>query len=166
VGLGIFFLIIAYPFTPISDGLWRFSAALNPEFREEIGWPEQVGEVARIFKSLPPEEQSKTKVLVGNYGEAGAIDLYGPALGLPAAVSGINTYWLKGYGDPPPETVIILGFTQEDVESAFLDCSLAGHTPNPYGIENEETRDHPDIFVCRKLRYTWPDFWKEFRLFG
>ncbi|NMB55252.1 MAG: hypothetical protein GYA15_11175 [Leptolinea sp.] len=83
-----------------------------------------------------------------------------------AAVSGMNTYWFKGYGDPLPETVIILGFSQKDVESAFLDCSLAGLTPNPYEIENEETRYHPDIFVCRKLRYPWPDFWKEFRFFG
>jgi hypothetical protein len=41
-------------------------------------------------------------ILAGNYGEAGAINLYGPAYGLPEAMSGINSYWLCGYGDPPP----------------------------------------------------------------
>jgi hypothetical protein len=41
-------------------------------------------------------------ILAGNYGEAGAINLYGPAYDLPEAISGINSYWLRGYGDPPP----------------------------------------------------------------
>ncbi len=163
---GLFFLIAMYPFTPRDSGLWRFSAALNPEFREEIGWPEQVNEVARIYQSLPMEEKTKTGILTGNYGEAGAIDLYGPEHGLPGVISGINTFWLKGYGDPAPETVIIVGFSQKDVESVFSDCTLAGHTPNPYNIENEETRDHPDIFVCRGIQTSWPEFWKVFRIFG
>lgn len=166
VAFGLFFFIIAYPAAPVGSGMWRFSSALNPEFREEIGWPEQVREVSRIYQSLPAEEKGKTGIMTGNYGEAGALDLYGPEYGLPGVISGINTYWLKGYGDPAPETVIIVGFNQKDVESVFSDCTLAGHTPNPYNIENEETRDHPDIFVCRGMQMSWPEFWKVFRIYG
>ena len=33
----------------------------------------------------PPEQRASAVVLTGNYGEAGAIDRYGPALGLPRA---------------------------------------------------------------------------------
>ena len=61
-----------------------------------------VQEVATIYHALPPEQRAGTAILTANYGEAGAVDLYGGALGLPPAISGINSYWLRGYGDPPP----------------------------------------------------------------
>jgi hypothetical protein len=163
---GLFFMVALLPFMPKNCALWRFNLAANPELGEEIGWPEQVQEVARIYTSLSVEEQSQTGILTGNYGEAGAVNLYGPAYGLPDAISGINTFWLHGYGNPPPQTVIILGFNQKEVESVFADCSLAGHTPNPYNIVNEEIRDHPDIFLCRKMRVSWSEFWKDFHIYG
>jgi hypothetical protein len=105
-------------------------------------------------------------ILAGNYGEAAAVDLYGPAYGLPAAISGIDSYWLRGYGNPPPQTLIVAGLSQQDALRIFQNCDLAGHTSNRYGVKNEETRDHPDIFVCRRLRVSWPDFWKHFQYFG
>jgi hypothetical protein len=105
-------------------------------------------------------------ILTGNYGEAGAIGLYGPSYGLPKAISGVNSYWLRGYGDTPPETLIVLGLSRAFLERNFEACELAGHTSNRYGVGNEETSDHPDIFVCRRLRQTWPEFWKHFRHFG
>jgi hypothetical protein len=75
----------------------------------------------------------------GNYGEAGAIDLYGPALGLPKAISGIDSYWLRGYGDPPPQTLIVVGISRGFLEQNFESCKLAGHVTNRYGVENEES---------------------------
>ena len=48
----------------------------------------------------------------------------------------------------------------------FQSCELAGHTGNHYNVLNEETKDHPDIFVCRNLRDPWPEFWKDFRYYG
>ncbi len=145
---------------------WRFDSDLNPEIREEIGWPEQVKEVARIYDGLPEAEKSRTAILAGNYGEAGALYLYGLEQGLPAPISGINSFWLKGYGNPPAETVILVGYTKEDVDGVFNECELKGHTPNPHEINNEETREHPDIFVCRKLKFTWPEFWEMVKTFG
>lgn len=166
VVFGLFFTFTLLPFTPVGSGWWHFNSELNPEIKEEINWPEQVEEVARIYGSLTPDEQSRTAILAGNYGEAGSIDLYGPEYGLPGAISGINSYWLRGFGNPPPETVIILGFNQNKVESLFSDCTLAGHTPNRYNIENEETREHPDIFLCKTMRYAWPDLWETFKFYG
>jgi hypothetical protein len=52
------------------------------------------------------------------------------------------------------------------VQSNFSGCQLAGHTWNRFGVENEETRDHPDIFVCRGLKQSWPEFWKGFQYYG
>ena len=52
--------------------------------------------VARVYRSLPPEEQKKAAIFGQNYGQAGAIDHFGPALGLPKAISGHLSYFLWG----------------------------------------------------------------------
>lgn len=151
-----------------SPGTERFARVVKEkgDFAEELGWPELVAEVARIRDSLPEAERSGLGILAGNYGEAGAVNLYGPAHGLPRAISGINSFWAKGFGDPAPQTLIVLGLSRKFLNENFSECSVAGHVPNPYGIENEENRDHPDIFVCRGLRKTWPDFWKHHQYYG
>jgi len=62
--------------------------------------------------------------------------------------------------------LIVIGLSRRFVDRNFTRCELAGHTWNSYGVANEETLDHPDIFVCRGLRQSWPEFWKDFRYFG
>ena len=46
-----------------------------------------VASVAGVYNSLPPEQRAKTAILAGNYGEAGAIDFFGPRYGLPKSIS-------------------------------------------------------------------------------
>jgi hypothetical protein len=157
---------IAIPPAPVNSALWKFASKNNGDLVEELGWPELTQAIAHIRDSLPAQDRTRLGILAGNYGEAGAIDLYGPRYGLPQAISGVNSYWYRGYGNPPPETLIVLGISRHFLERNFSWCEVAGHTPNPYGVENEETRDHPDIFVCRGLRQTWPDFWKDFQRYG
>jgi hypothetical protein len=122
--------------------------------------------IAGIYANIPANEKSQTGILAGNDGEAGAINLYGPALGLPRAISGINSYWWRGYGNPPPQTLIVIGFNASDAQRMFEQCELAGRVTNSYNVRNEETRNHPDIFICRKLRQPWDVFWKTFQYFG
>jgi 4-amino-4-deoxy-L-arabinose transferase-like glycosyltransferase len=154
------------PLAPINSQWWTTVAKVQPEFCEEIGWPELADTVAEIRDALPASERGRLAILCGNYGEAGAINLYGPRHGLPPAISGVNSFWARGYGDPPPETVIALGFPREFLEKNFESCELAGHIRNRHGVANEETVSHPDIFVCRRLRRAWPEFWKHFRWYG
>jgi Dolichyl-phosphate-mannose-protein mannosyltransferase len=150
-----------------SDGPLRdFALKNNGDLREEIGWNELVKSVASIRDSLPPEQQTSVGVLVGNYGEQGAIEILGPAYHLPRPISMTNSAWLRGYPVPPPATLIVLGFSRESAENAFASCRLAGHVTNPYGVENEESRAHPDIFVCGGPVMPWPEFWKEYQNFG
>jgi hypothetical protein len=154
------------PIAPVGSGLWNVTRGVHSEFAEQIGWPELVDMVAGIYGGLPAEERARTGILTGNYGEAGAVDLYGPALGLPAAISGVNSYWLRGYGEPPPETLIMLGYRQSEAERFFERCELAGRVTNRWGVRNEETSDHPELFVCRGARAAWPELWPELRRFG
>jgi hypothetical protein len=123
--------------------------------------------VAGVYNHLPADEKSRAGIYAGNYGEAGAINLYGPAYGLPQAISGINSYWLRGFGDPPPETVIVVGEQRETLDRFFEACDLAaGPITNRYQVENEESSDFPGVFVCRGLRRPWSEIWDEILHFG
>lgn len=157
---------IALPLAPVNSTWWKIAIKVNGDLPEEIGWPELVNQVAQIRDALPAADRNHVGILAANYGEAGAINLYGSQYGLPQAISGVNSFWERGYGDPPPETLIVLGYSQRFRDHNFLACELAGHTPNPYNVENEETKDHPDIYVCRGLRQSWPEFWKDFQYYG
>jgi 4-amino-4-deoxy-L-arabinose transferase-like glycosyltransferase len=163
---GVLGLAFFLPVAPVNSDLWNITSKLHDNFVEQIGWPELVDTTAAIYAATPAEERQRTAILTGNYGEAGAVNLYGPAAGLPAAISGVNSYWGRGYGDPPPSTLIVLGFRRDAVDRLFETCDLAGRVTNHYGVRNEESQDHPDIFVCRGPRQPWPDLWVELRRFG
>ena len=77
----------------------------------------------------------------------------------------MNSHWLRGYGDPPPETVIVVGMTRNFAQSAFESCQIAGHVSNRFGIKNSTIRDDA-IYVCRSLRQPWPRFWQKFQYYG
>ena len=157
---------IVLPIAPPGSLWWRFADKANGgNFNEEIGWPELVQTIANIRDSLPLEDRSHLGILAGDAGQAGAINLYGPALRLPRAISGMNSHWLRGYGDPPPETVIVVGMTRNFAESAFQSYQIAGHVSNRFGIENSTVR-HSEIYVCHKLRQPWPQFWQGFQYYG
>jgi len=157
---------IALPMEPVNSGWGRIAMKINGDYRDEIGWPELIQTLAQIRNSLPESERARTGILAANYGEAGAVNLLGPQFGLPPVISGGNSFWAHGYGDPPPETVIVVGFTRQFVEHNFASCQLAAKSWNEFGVVNEETRDHLDIFVCRGLKQSWPEFWKNFQYFG
>jgi hypothetical protein len=158
-------IAFALPTAPVGSPWWHFAITVNGTLREEIGWPEFAETVAKIRDTLPAEDRPRLGILAGNYGEVGALNLYGERHGLPRAISGVNSFWERGYGDPPPETLIVVGFPREWVDSHFAWCQPAGHPWNRYGTANEETIENPDMFVCRGLRQPWPAFWKNFQSF-
>jgi len=124
---------------------------------DQFGWPELVRDVAAAYRSLPPEEQARTGILTGNYGEAGAIDLFGPALGLPRAYSRHQTHW---YWGPPVERYTNLIFLQFSRADAEANCEAVEEFPHnhPFGMAEENT----PIYLCRgarfDLRKIWPNY--------
>ena len=149
-----------------SGRLMKFALENNGDLREEIGWEDLVRTVAEIRDSLPPDQQQHVGIVVRNYGEQGAIEILGPAYHLPLPISGTNSAWLRGYPDPPPTTLIVLGTSLESAERRYTSCRVAGHNRNSLGVENEESRDHPDIFVCGGPKLPWPEFWADFLAYG
>ena len=114
------------PLAPLNSRWWAITNEVQGDFREQIGWRELVQEVAKIRDSLSPEERAHLGIIGTNYGEAGAINLYGPEYGLPRAISGINSFWYRGYGDPPPQTVIVIGLSRKYLESTSDPAALPG----------------------------------------
>ncbi|MBV8205164.1 MAG: glycosyltransferase family 39 protein [Acidobacteria bacterium] len=140
--------------------------ANNGDLREEIGWDDLVRAVAGVRDSLPPEQQRSLGVLVGNYGEEGAIEVMGRAYGLPTPISTTNSAWLRGYPLSPPQTLIVVGHSRRWLEKNFTACRVAGHNGNSLGVHNEEADDHPDIFVCGPPLLPWPEFWAQNLSYG
>jgi 4-amino-4-deoxy-L-arabinose transferase-like glycosyltransferase len=157
--------LVALPVAPIGSDGWHASRRFHDNFAEQVGWPELAAQVAAVYHALPEAERARTAIYANNYGEAGAINRYGPAHGLPTAISGINSYWARGYGDVPPTTVIVLGDDAEGIADTPATCTLAGRVRIPHGVENEES-GHPDIYVCRDLRFDWAGAWPLLRGFG
>jgi 4-amino-4-deoxy-L-arabinose transferase-like glycosyltransferase len=157
---------IVLPLVPVNSRYWAFVNEHNGDLSEEVGWPELTREVARIWNTIDPAERRQAGIFCGNYGEAGAINLYGPAYGLPPVISGINSYWLRGPGNPAPKTVLVVGSNREGVEQACTSVQLAGHITNAARVSNEETERHPDIFICRGMRQPLEKMWPKLRSFG
>lgn len=163
---GLLIASVALPVAPVNSRWWNFAVSINGDLREEIGWPELVDTVAGIRDGLSAADRAQLGILAGNYGEAGALNLYGPAHGLPRAMSGIDSYWLRGYTEPPPRTVIAVGLSRDFLMKNFESCELAGHITNRFNVKNEETTRHAEVYLCRNLKQPWPEFWKRFRYFG
>ena len=156
---------LSLPRAPINSPLWKVTSEVHDIFTEQIGWPEMIQTVAGIYADLPEAEKSKAGILAGENDEAAALNLYGGEYGLPRAISGSNTFWLRGYGNPPPEILIVVGYSQENVDSLFGECSVAGMVSNPYGVEND-LRDPPNIFVCRDPLLPWNELWETLKRYS
>ncbi len=162
---GVFLAAMILPVAPIGSGWWDFARVMHKDPLEEIGWPELVQATAQAWNSLPADEQAHTAILA-DYAEGGAVNLYGPAYGLPPVISQDNTGWLRGYGDPPPQTLVLVGWNQSDADYFFSDCRVGSKMTMPYGVDNEISRDHLEILICRGLKLPWPEFWEKIKNFA
>ncbi len=122
---------------------------------DRFGWPEMARELARIYHSLPPEDQARAAIFGQNYGQAGAIDHFGPALGLPKAISGHLTYFLWGPRGYTGEVMIVLDDDRETLEKLFDHVELAGHVDHKYSMPYQ----HFDVYVCRGPRRPLAEWW-------
>jgi hypothetical protein len=165
VGVGL--LSWAYlPMWRVGSAGWNWQMANNSDMQDEVGWPEFVAQVAAVRDALPMEDRGRLAVLANNYGEAGALALYGPQYGLPTPISSTNEFHARGYGPYEPETVIVTGDDLDDQLKNFETCVVAAQVHIPYGVVNEESRDHTVILVCHHLRQPWPVVWSRSQEFG
>ena len=133
----------------------------RPDFAEMYGWPDLAHHVAAAYSALPPSDRRGAMILAANYGEAGALDLYGPGLGLPPVVSPHLTYYYWAPARMSPDVVIALGYDRTELEPLFADVTQVGTISNSYGVTNQEA-GRP-IFVCRSPRRPLWQAWLSLR---
>jgi hypothetical protein len=126
-------------------------------YADQFGWEEMAATVARVFRSLPPEVQAKTAIYGQNYGQAGAIDLFGPRYGLPKAISGHQNYYFWGPRGYTGESMIVMGDRQENLARRFASVEKVGRVAHPYSMPYE----HIDIFYCRGLNVPLAQVWPQ-----
>ena len=123
-----------------------------------------VSEIARVYRTIAPRSRSATALVASNYGEAGAIDRYGPALGLPHAYGVQNAYWLWG---PPPLTAtsaLAIGFDRASLQGVCTKLSLLNRLDNGHSVDNDE--QGAPVWLCSSLSESWDSIWRRLRDYG
>lgn len=124
-------------------------------FHDQHGWEEQVATVAKVYHGLPPDDRDNCIIFARNFGEAGAIDFYGPAHGLPKAYSVHQNYYFWG---PPPDgkVTVVVGVSRERLEPIFADVEQAAVAMCEGCMPYE---NNLPIFVCRGQRTPYKELW-------
>ncbi len=138
----------------------REVAELPPNFADRFGWEDMVETVARVHDRLPPEERSEACMLTGNYGEAGAIDLFGAKHGLPKAISGHNSYYIWGPRGCSGETVVSVGVPRGRLEEVFGRIEQTDTVRCRYCMPDE---DNLPVYVCRNPKLPFEEAWPRFK---
>lgn len=128
-------------------------------FADQFGWEETVAQVARYYHSLPEAERRKTAIFCGNYGQAGAIDFYGPKYGLPPAISVHQNYFLWGHRGYTGESVILVDDDPDPDEELWTSLTKVGDRYHPYAIPWENS----PIFHGRGLKTPLPELWPKLK---
>jgi 4-amino-4-deoxy-L-arabinose transferase-like glycosyltransferase len=151
-------VLIGLPVLPVRD-LPAAVAATNPADKDSIGWPAYVAQVAQVYQALPASDRAVAVLVAQNYGEAGALNRYGPEHGLPTVYSGQNE--LHRFGPPPDSATVVVLVGQRNGAQYFARCDTVARLDNGVGVENEE-QGRP-IMVCRDPRQPWHTLWPQFQ---
>ncbi|HEY5256830.1 MAG TPA: glycosyltransferase family 39 protein [Candidatus Baltobacteraceae bacterium] len=173
---GIAFAPMFAPFLDVS-GLIAYQAALGipparanpphfvqPLFAEEFGWNELARRVGKAYADLSAATRARTAIFADTYGDAAALDFYGPRYGLPPAISGQNAYYDWGPRNYDGSTVIAIGASQQvQLRAVFRHVTLI------------ETYLHPDrwsaegptpIWLCTDPIAPLAQLWPRFKWYG
>ncbi|MEE4026024.1 glycosyltransferase family 39 protein [Gordonia sp. PKS22-38] len=136
---------------------------INREQGEQIGWPQMVDTIAEVWESIPESDRSTAVIFTQNYGQAGAVDRYGPERGLPQAYSGHMSYADWGPpGDDMTGPVILVRFPDRAaIEDSFVDCRTVARVDNGYGVDN--TEQGTVVALCSGPRGPWSTVWPDLR---
>jgi 4-amino-4-deoxy-L-arabinose transferase-like glycosyltransferase len=129
---------------------------LPQDYADMLGWERLVETVAAVAARLPPEDRRRLVILAGNYGEAGAIELLGPARGLPRPISVAGDFHAWGPGPLPGEVVLTLGIERHDLEPYFAEIEQVAWLDDPWMVPEER---YNSILLCRHPKRPLQEIW-------
>ena len=149
--------VIALPLVPVRALHDTPVPGINQAVADSVGWPAYARQVDAVYRGLPAPDQARAVVVASNYGEAGALARYGPALGLPHVYSAQNQLYFQGR---PPESATVVVFVGGEVDYAstlFSSCTTLAHLDNGVDVDNEEQGE--PVAVCRAPVGSWRTIW-------
>jgi dolichyl-phosphate-mannose-protein mannosyltransferase len=163
------------PVLPVSAFL-RYSSAM-PAFRvkterdatvplpqlyaDMFGWDNMASTISEVYHNLPASEKAGCAILAGNYGEAGAIDYYGPKLGLPKAISGHNSYFDWGPRNYSGRCMIIFGERAQEFIRLFGNVQRVATISNPHAMAVEQ---NIPVYLCHQPSAALSELWPHFKM--
>jgi len=144
------------PFTVPRSEKSHERALLPQHYADQFGWEEMAAVTAQAWARVPASEQGNCGIFAQDYGQAGAIDFFGPRYGLPKALSGHQTYYLWGPRNYSGQCLIVLDDDKQRLDELFEQVEYVGSSDNPYALER-----HIPVFVCHGAKFgtlaqIWP----------
>jgi 4-amino-4-deoxy-L-arabinose transferase-like glycosyltransferase len=139
------------------------TAKLPQWFADRFGWEAMAASVADVHRPLAEQGQGQVLLLAENYGEAGALELFGPKHGLPAVISPHNTYHLWSSARDGAQTYIAIGLPEDQLRGIFQEVTQAGQHTCTYCMDYE---NNLPIYVCRNPRSSFEEWWPAMKWYG
>jgi hypothetical protein len=160
----VLFTLIGLPVLPERELANSPVLAVFKDPSEQVGWAELAEDVGRVYRSLTPDERSRAVAVTSNYGEAGALQVYGPEFGLISVYSGHNGY--ANWGPPPnfADVVMVIGGDRKTPPPWTRTCQqlrIVGSIDNGLGVRNKE--EGAPIRLCVGMSRPWSQVWPELR---
>lgn len=133
---------------------------LGQFYADMQGWERIVDTLVDVNHGLSITERGDARILAPDYGVAGAIDLFGGARGLPAAISGHNNYWLWGPRDWNGRVLIVVGGGEENLRARFDEVERAATIDCGRCMPYENGRP---VWVCRGLHGSVEGVWERIK---
>ena len=135
-------------------------AALPQWYADQFGWKEIADEAEVAWSRIPADQRSDCAIFGQDYGQAGAIDFFGRAHGLPPTLSGDRTYWLWGPHGYSGNCMIVLGDRKERLQQLFNQVEFVGTSAdNPWALESEIS-----VYICKGAKFgTLTQLWPQLK---
>ena len=130
--------------------------ALPQWYSDQFGWKEIADAAALAWQRVPVERRADCGIFAQDYGQAGAIDFFGKAQGLPPALSGDRTYFLWGPRNYSGDCMIVLDDDKDTLEQYWNNVEYAGTSAaNPWALEQQIP-----VYICTGRKFaSWAQFW-------
>jgi len=130
-------------------------------FADQFGWEEMVAAVASAYNSLAPDVRARTAIFGQNYGQAGAIDVFGPKYGIPqgSTISAHQSYFLWGPRRYTGESMIVMDDRPERLSEIFTSFRKVAEVSHPYSMPYQ----HFAVYYCEGIRQPLNELWPQLK---
>src|ERR1700730_2121854 len=146
-------------FATATDRKREHRRPLTQVFSDELGWRLMEKQVAEIYRSLPPQDRTQAAIMTMDYGDAAALDVYGRADGLPAALCGQLQYYFWGPHGYDGSVMLIVNGDIKKWSQICSETKVAGSFGAPLTMPYE----NGVVILCKGLRHPLPQIWDSFK---